>query len=129
MQLSDTRTLSWRKHEGHQILFADYRSLSTEEVVEAIKENEKMVAVLQQRGMRDLLILSDVTDVPVDKQVVTAFMSVSKVMKPITRASAVVGVDAPRKVVLSVVNAFSSVSNKALDSVEEAMDWLINQTE
>jgi hypothetical protein len=127
MQLEKTRTLSWRTDRDCQILFADYRSLVLEELVAAIKENEEVVNALQEQGMRDLLILSDVTGAPVDKHVVTAFMSVSKAMKPITRASAVVGVDTPKKVILSVVNAFSSVPNKALDSLDEAMDWLVEQ--
>jgi hypothetical protein len=129
MQLEQTRTLSWKTHRGCRIFFADYHSLGGEELLEAIKENEEVAVALYEQGVRDLLVLSDVTDTIVDKHAATAFMKVSKAVRPITKASAVVGVGDARKVILNVVNAFSKVQHKTLDSLEEAMEWLVNQKE
>jgi hypothetical protein len=49
-------------------------------------------------------------------------------MRPFTKASAVVGITGSRKFLLQVVNTFSSQDNRPIDSVDEAKDWLAEQS-
>jgi len=122
-----TETMAWISHRGREMLLADYDGLRGDEFVKAIQANQEYIVGIGERGRRDLLILTDVTNATIGPEVLGAFKEVASAMKPFTKASAVVGITGSRKFLLQVVNTFSSQNNHPIDTVDEAKDWLVDQ--
>ena len=112
--------------EGKTIFHADYSGLSPADLAKAIKENEEAIMRMGEQGERNLLVLTDLTSTVIDLEVIEAFKTIAKAMKPYTKGSAVVGVIGFRRFALDLVNAFSALETKAFDTVEAGKEWLVS---
>ena len=120
-----TRTAKWIEYEGKSIMLADYADLKSQDLVDAIKENEMAIVKMGNEGRSELLIVTDVTSGQIDTAVIEAFKSVTVAMKPYTKGSAVVGITGLRKFALDLVNTFSKLETKAFKTLEEGKEWLV----
>jgi phosphatidate phosphatase APP1 len=123
-----SENISWVEHKSKRIWFADCKGLEGADLVERIEENIQAMSAANDAGEQDLLVLTDIRDTVVTTDVVDAFKRAASNMQPFTKASAVVGIYGVRKFLLNTVNRFSSVETNYFDTLEQAKDWLVEQS-
>ena len=121
-----TNTSQWIEYKGKIILFADYSGVDMMELQNEVQANEQSIMELGANGHKNLLVLTDVRGCHIDLSAVHAMQSVTKVMRPYTKASAVVGVTKIRKVILDAINRFCAMEHRPFDTLEEAKEWLVS---
>lgn len=114
-------------HKGHEIWYADYRGLMAEELAQRIRDNTRISHELAREGKVDRLSLADFRDCVATQEVVDAIRKSGAEVKPYLRATAVVGVGGIRKHLLNILNKATGMGARAFDTLEEAMDWLVEQ--
>ena len=118
------------EHQGTQILFQDLSNLVSEaEKLRAISTARSFVAALADRADKhlQLLVLTDFDGSAFTPVVLEAIKGLARHHKPYVRASAVLGLDPLRRVVLRTVSLLTGRSISAFDTREAALDWLIRQ--
>ena len=128
MEENITGTMVRTQYKGKDILIADYQTLDREDFVNAVRENRKAWQDMIDKGVRDVLVLTDISNAYLDEKVMKAFQEITQVMKPNTKASAVVGVTGIRKIMLDAVNLVAPFKTKAFKNREDALDWLVGLT-
>lgn len=121
-----TGTAKFIEFEGKTIFHAEYAGLNPADLAKAIKENEDAIVRMGELGERNLLVLTDLTSTVINLEVIEAFKTIAKAMKPYTKGSAVVGVTGFRRFALDLVNTFSTLETKAFDTVETGKEWLVS---
>ena len=109
------------QHNGKTVILHDYRGLEGEAYVQAVEYNGNQG---KEINLGERLILIDVTDSVVDKQVMSAFKRVSKKASSTVSKTAVVGVSGIQKLFLTTVATFSNLEIRAFDTQENAKKWL-----
>ena len=117
------------QHKGRTILYFNYQGLEDDGLVHQIRENEKGILSLIAQGKRDLLRLTDISGCYASPEIMDAFKDVALKVSPYFKASAVVGIVGGKKVLLDLVNRLSGLGVRPFDSLEEAKDWLVQQTD
>ena len=77
--------------------------------------------------MKNLLLLNNVTDAFISREVVSALKEVAKRGKPVIKKSAVMGVSLSKRIFLNLINRFSNMEMKAFATKEEAVEWLVEE--
>jgi len=116
--------MQWIEHRGKAILFADYSGINGSDLANVVNANQAAIIGMGKAGKSDLLVLTDVSNCLADDEAIEAFKSIAVAMRPYTRGSAIVGISGLRKFALEIVNLFSKLETKPLDTVEKAKDWL-----
>jgi len=114
-------------HRGTTILYFDYRGLDDEAFIHRLEENVRAVEALAAKGERGLLRLTDVRDTYASPEIMEAINKAAVRTKEYYRASAVLGVQGGRKVLLNLVNRLSGIGVRPFDDIEQAKDWLVEQ--
>ena len=109
------------QHNGKTLIIHNYNGLSGQEYVDAIEYNGREGKSLNA-GER--LILIDVTNSIVDKEVIKAFKRVSHNASTHLSKTAVVGVTGIQKMFIKTVSSFSNLNVQAFGTQEEAIQWL-----
>ena len=108
-------------YNGRTIILHDYRNLQGKAYIEAVEYNGKMG---QESALQERLILMDVSDSIVDKEVMKAFKRVSQKASSTVSKTAVVGVKGIQKIFISTVAAISGIDIQTFNNQEEAKEWL-----
>ncbi len=111
------------QHNGKTIIFHDYRHLEGQTYVQAVEYNGQQV---EQAHIPQRLVLIDVTDSVVDKDVFRAFKRVSKSASSTVSKTAVVGVSGIQKLFLNTIAAISKLEIQLFDNQDAAKDWLVS---
>ena len=116
--------IRWIKHKEKQILYIDYSNfLNTDETIKTILEVNDFIKKL---GKYELLLLVDVRKSNADEKIIVeALKNSALIIKPYIKKAAVVGVTTMQQIILTVVNVFSGLGIKPIDTIDEAKDWLI----
>ena len=114
----------WIEHEGERILYTDYSNATPEEIISTVKES---VAVSFAQEKKSVLQIVDVSDASYDLKSWQILRQRAKETEPYTKASAVLGVEGPKKHLLTVTKMVSKRNIKAFDNIEDAKEWLISQ--
>jgi len=111
------------KHNGKTVILHDYRNLEGPDYVKAVEFNGEQGKNLD---LPERLVLIDVTDSVVDKEVLKAFKRVSRNAASKVSKTAVVGVTGIQKLFIRTISTFSNLDVKSFDTQEDAKNWLTN---
>ncbi|MCU0607619.1 MAG: hypothetical protein MUF78_09430 [Candidatus Edwardsbacteria bacterium] len=117
--------VKWIRHRDADILFIDMSNLqTTEEEVAVANEAERIIKGCPQQSVRTLL---DYTGMHYDVTGVEAQKNYSAAVTPYVKASATIGMDGLKRVILRSVARITGRNIKAFDDLEAAKDWLAGQ--
>ncbi len=118
------KRLRWTKYQEKDILIQDYSKLPGDDIARLMSAIADQII---KSGKKDLLIIVDVTDGIGNKAAIGAFGKYSKLLKPVFKKTAVLGIDGVKKIFLNAINKLSDVGATPFDSYEEAKEWLISE--
>ncbi len=116
-----TKTVS---HLDKSITIVDLSNKKTSQIIEALKEAQTKISAMQPKTAR---LLTDVTNAEVTKEVVDAIMLFAKNNTPYVKASATVGAEKLKNIILSNVSTNVGRAINNFSSQKEALDWLSSQ--
>ena len=114
--------IRWIEHKGKQILFTDFSDLKGEECTTAVKGFEDFLA---NQGNHELLIYVDARNCDLDDIGFNIGLKVAKMVKPYIKKEAIIGITKGKDTLITLVNVFSDIGIRPFDTMEEAIDWLV----
>ncbi len=112
------------EHKGKKILHLNFAGCKPDETLEIIRQAKSVIA---SQPTKSILTLTDVTDTAFNTEVADAMKEFAAHNKPYVIAGAVVGITGLKQIIFNAVLKFSGRHLAALNSVEEAKDWLTRQ--
>ncbi|MBP7791773.1 MAG: hypothetical protein KA120_01800 [Candidatus Goldbacteria bacterium] len=112
------------EYKGKKILLIKMADLLENEVLQVIDYAKK---IIRSQPEHSLLTLTDVTHARYNSAVVSALQEYVKENKPYVKASAVLGINPIKKIILNKIMEFSKREFLAFDNEEKAKEWLIKQ--
>ncbi|MEO8034201.1 MAG: hypothetical protein ABI837_07185 [Acidobacteriota bacterium] len=109
------------RHKGVEILYIDWSGASADEMLAAIEAAKKIIASRPPASVRTL---TNVTNARPDPAVTKALREYVAHNKPFVIAGAVVGLNDLKTVTFNFINRVTGRSLRAIDSLEQARDWL-----
>ena len=108
-------------HDDKDILYCDFSTLMTNKFIELLDECYEFI-----KTKIDLLILFDVTEASVFGDAFEHAKDFAKKIQPYRKKSALIGISAPKQMLLKSILLFSGSSKKvqAFSTKEDALDWL-----
>lgn len=115
------------EYKGQIIYYTDYSNIiDSEEFVKRIELTREKVIFFLANGYKDILLLNNISNAFINREVITGLKEVAKLGRPIVKKSAVIGVSLSKQIFLNILNKFSSFNMFAFNSKEEACEWLIS---
>lgn len=115
------------EHRGHRILYQDFSDITDPTLALAtIEQAIEFVERLPADG--SLLILTNAHGSRYNTEVLDALKGLAKHNQPWVRASAVVTGSALHRVAVTAVRLFTGRTIEVFGDVEEAKDWLVEQS-
>lgn len=113
----------WKEYNGSHILVLDCRGLSNAKLLQLLDETAQMLT----KSPKKALVLANVEDVRLEKEFVSKFTDLGKmVFKDKVAKTAVVGVnESYKKVILMTYNIIAKRNIKPFKNEAEALDWLV----
>jgi hypothetical protein len=124
MEACMTDRVYWVEHKGKKILFADYKDIELDDIEDVLKRLKIEYEIHPKHSVLDM---TDVTNANYDRKTWKTFQEYGKLAEPYIKASAVIGITKPQKVMLKAYQVVTRQKVKAFDTVEEARDWLVEQ--
>jgi SpoIIAA-like len=118
--------LSFVKHKGQTIFVVDCSHCSADEMM-ALAEQVRMVVARHTRG--SVLLLADFNHAEVDKKVARRLKEVLTLDRPFVKRSAWVHAESVPHVFYENIKSFSQREIPTFKTREEAMDWLVQDSE
>ncbi len=114
------------KHKGVEIFITDYSGLKGAELLEAMKQNAKII-VPRVIGRRDCLMVNLFNDCQLTDISLRYIAKIQKAMDGTFIASALVGMSAIQKAGIEITGSVtkSGFTTRFFDDQEEAMDWAV----
>ena len=116
--------VAFTRHGNAEILHIDWSGATSEEILTSIEDAKRIIA---SRPHNSVLTLTNVTGGRVDRKVTEKLKDYVAHNKPYVRAGAVVGLNDLKSVIFNFINRATGRSLRAMDSVDEAKDWLAAQ--
>ena len=114
-------------HRGRTIIYSDltnFNAHTQEDLQGAINEVKAEIA---KHPHDSVLILTDVTGLRFDTEIIRKFVDYTKQNKPYIKASAVVGVKGMMQFVFYCLSKKTLRDIRSFDSKNDALDWLAEQ--
>jgi hypothetical protein len=111
-------------YKGKTIIIVDISNTKPNEAIVALQEAQQEIAKLPPKSA---LILTDATNAIYNKASSAAMKEFAAKNTPFVKASAVVGADGIRAILLEAVRLLTRREIKACESREEAMEWLVSK--
>jgi hypothetical protein len=116
----------WIEHLGKKVLYADYANFDTkvdlfQTEVDAVTES------ITSEPDSSVRLLVDVRGTPGTPEIMNILYTSAKACNPHMIATAVVGVGGIRMMLMRSVTRITGMPLTAIETVDEAMDWLVNQ--
>lgn len=108
-------------HKGKEVVLVDISRCSFEELKTVLP---KAAGIIAESPPKSRLVLTDVTEANYNKDVAEAIKEFVKNNTPYIKASAVVGADGVRLILLQTVIFLSRREIRAFADRNSAMDWL-----
>ncbi len=112
------------EHKGRKILHIDFSGCKANEVFEIITAAKE---VIRSQPPASVYTLTDVTNTGFNTGVSDAMKEFTRHNKPYVVAAAVVGVTGLKQIIFNAVMKFSGRHLSALDTLDEAKNWLARQ--
>jgi hypothetical protein len=113
--------VSWIKHKGARILYADYSGLSGEGYMEVIEEFKNE---LLKQSPGSVVTLTNVTDSTVSNEVKDKLKELAEETTGISKGAAAIGITGFKKTIAVLIRRDLYWA----DSLEEAKEWLAEQS-
>ena len=115
------------EYKGKQIYYVDYSNIKTsEEFLAIIKSTNAFREKLKHGGMKDLLMLVNISGSFVYGDVLVEIKKAASLTKELIAKEAIVGITGSKKILLKVLQSFARMDFKIFDTEEEAMEWLVS---
>lgn len=111
-------------HKQKNIILIDLSGGQPDEIIQALRDSQPKIAALPPKSA---LVLTNVKDTAYNSVISSAIKNFTDQNTPYVKASAVIGADGLRKVLLQTVAALTKREIKAFTTQLEAMDWLVSQ--
>jgi hypothetical protein len=108
-------------HKGKSIIYINLSKCAPEDSVAALNEARTIIA---KQPPKSALVLTNVTEAIYNKDVASAIKDFVSSNTPFMKASAIVGADGVRQVLLSTVTFITRREIKQHQTIQEAKDWL-----
>ena len=108
-------------HKGKEIVFINLADCSPKTTLTILDE---AAAVIAKYPPKSVLILTDSTNATYNTEVSNAMKNFSQKNTPYVKGSAVIGVDAMRKMLLLAVKTVTKRDIRSFDQKDEALEWL-----
>jgi hypothetical protein len=123
----EKKRLQWIVYKGVTIARSDFTGLKGKEFIDQMYTNLEQLLERVGDGKRNLLMLSDFTDIPIIGDTYTEMRKVSERLAPHMIARAVLGVRGTKKFLLNAMNVVTDNRLRAFDSEKEAKEWLVEK--
>ena len=111
------------EHEGKTVYISIHQGLQGDEI---IKNQEKMLEMIQKEGIDDALTITDMRGVYITPQVDKGLRVVGKDLMNLSDKAAIVGMATGiKKAIIYTFLKFESKPMSLFDTVGEALDWLV----
>ena len=110
--------------KGKTIVIVDLSNSTSAEGAKVLQQAQPRIALMPPKSV---LLLTDVTNTPFDSAGIKAVKEYASSNTPYLKASAVVGADGFRAVILETVRLLTKRDIKPCKSREEAMAWLASR--
>jgi hypothetical protein len=117
------KTCETVSYKGKTVVIVDLAGAIPDEVLVILAEAQKKIATMQPKSV---LILTDASEAVYNSTSSKAMKEFSAKNTPYVKASAVVGADGLRGVLLRAVAALTRREIKSCKDRTEAMDWLVS---
>lgn len=111
-------------HQGKRVILLDLSNAKPEEILPLLLKAHELVA---KQPAKSALILTDVTNATYNKEVAEGIKQFVKNNSPYVSASAVVGADGVRLILLNTVIFLTRREIKTFSTVREAQNWLVTR--
>lgn len=115
----------WIEHQGLRILYHDFSNI--QDVDEAVEVVRAAAGPMRACPPNSVLALTNVAGSRFNKRVLDAIVELTKGNKPFVKASAIVGLSGLTKAAYIMIGRLTGRSIHALNSLDEAKDWLAEQ--
>ena len=109
------------KHKGKDIIFHDCSNLAGAEYIEVL---ERHFYLVNEVDLSEKLILVDVTNTVVDKNVLQTCKKIAVAASGRMSKTAVYGLSGIQLLFLNIVVSVSKIDVKTFDTRDKALDWL-----
>jgi hypothetical protein len=123
----EIKRLQWIVHKGVTMAHTDFRGLKGKDLTDQMDRNLVQILDRMKGGKRNLLLLSDFTDVPLTGDVYTRSREISEILSPHLVARAMLGITGSRKFVINALNTLVNYPFRMCKSKEEALEWLLER--
>lgn len=114
--------LSWLEHHGCRILYVDLRECPTEVYLDTA---QAVIEFMARQPLESVRVISDVSGSYATAKIVEATKNMSKLTRPYSLKSAVVGIDSIKRILLRAINLFSKRDIKGFLHLEDALQWIV----
>jgi hypothetical protein len=111
-------------HKGKKILYLNLMDAKPPEILQLVREAAPMIA---KQPPKSLLTLVDARNMTFDTASTESLKQFAKHNGPYVIAGAVLGVTGLKKIIFNAVLKFSGRNLVAVDSLDQAKDWLVMQ--
>jgi len=111
----------WIEVNENKILYIDFSNLKPDEL---IKEVEKGIEFIKGLGEKEILMISDTSNSPTNPKSFAAVKRFGHETNPYVKRSATIGAKGIKRFSFRVYKAFVKRDIEAVDSIEEAIEWL-----
>ena|SRR5438270_4766932 len=118
--------LQWVEHQGQKILVVDFSRATREDIMPLLDDIQEVVS---ESPDGSLLTLADFTGIRVDKAMATRMKEVLALDRPHVKRSAWVGTETLPKAFYDNFKSFSRREFPTFATREEAMEWLVTDSE
>ena len=124
----EIKRLQWIVYKGVTVAHTDFRGLQGKALSDQMEFN--LVELLEKASgvKKSLLLLTDLTDVPMTGDTYSKVRKTSEVLAPYLKARATLGVSGSRKFVVNALNAIVDYPLKVFSTKEAALEWLVEQS-
>jgi hypothetical protein len=111
-------------HKNKPVTIIDLSNKKTPQIIETLKEAEKKISTMPPKSAR---LLTDVTNVEVNMDVVKLVLQFAKNNTPFAKVSAAVGAEKLKSAILTNISTNVGRDIKNFNTRPEAIEWLSNQ--
>ncbi len=114
----------WLDYKGKKILYSDYRNCQSKEMIQVLKNKEKMLSSIKKEN----LLLANYNDShPVGDYIFYLKEVGKKVLKDLTYKTALVGITGSKRLIFSNYLSYTGDYNiRVFDDEKTALEWLVS---
>jgi hypothetical protein len=110
------------QHNGKNVIVIDLSNSKPVDTLKILPDASKKISACPQNSA---LVLTDVNNATYNQEVANAIKAFVKGNTPFIKASAIIGADGVRMVLLNTVSFLSRREIKSFSDKTEALDWLV----